>query len=218
MSDVYLVPPHLLSQMNYDSNIIYILDLVGTASFAFSGALRVLHKRVDIVGMTILAGATAIGGSVIRDVILNRQVLMLHDLSYPLIILASAFIAFLFPDSLRRNEVFFKYFDAVGLGVFAAIGAGISWQIPGINVVSVVFIAAISGSGGGVIRDVLLNEMPLILYKEVYVCAVVAGAAAFMITMKLTGAPTAGFIAGMSVTIAIRTMAIRWNWSLPRIR
>ncbi len=67
--------------MSYDSNIIYVLDLVGTASFAFSGALRTLHKRIDIVGMAILAGATAIGGSVVRDVILNRQVLMLH---YPL--------------------------------------------------------------------------------------------------------------------------------------
>ena len=204
--------------MTYNSDIIYVLDLVGTASFAFSGALRVLHKRIDIVGMTVLAGATAIGGSVVRDVILNRQVLMLHDLAYPLIILASAFIAFLFPGSLRRNEIFFKYFDAVGLGIFAAIGAGIAWQMPGINVVSVVFIAAISGSGGGVIRDVLLNEMPLILYKEIYVSAVLAGAAAFMITMKLTDAPTAGFVIGMAVTIAIRTMAIWRNWSLPRIR
>lgn len=196
----------------------YVLDLVGTASFAFSGALRVFHKKPDIVGMTVLAGATAIGGSVVRDVILNRQVLMLHDPVYPWIILASAFIASLFPDYLGRNEMFFKYFDAFGLGIFAAIGASIAWQMPGMNVVSVVFIAAISGSGGGVIRDVLLNEMPLILYKEIYVSAVVAGAAAFMIIMKLTDAPIAGFIIGMGVTIAIRTMAIWRNWSLPQIR
>ena len=195
----------------------YVLDLVGTASFAFSGALRVFHKKPDIVGMTVLAGATAIGGSVVRDVILNREVLMLYDLAYPLIILASVFIAFLFPSSLRRNQTFFKYFDAVGLGVFAAIGADIAWQTPGINIVSVVFIAAISGSGGGVIRDVLLNEMPLVLYKEIYVSAVVVGATAFMITTKLTADPTTGFVVGMAVTIAIRTMAIWRNWSLPRL-
>ena len=143
---------------------------------------------------------------------------MLQDIAYPLIILASAFIAFMFPGSLRRNATFFKYFDAVGLGIFAAIGAGIAWQAPGINVISVVFIAAISGSGGGVIRDVLLNEMPLVLYKEVYVSAVVLGATAFMITTKLTAAPTVGFIVGMAVTIAIRTLAIWRKWSLPRLR
>ena len=204
--------------MNSADNITYILDLVGTASFAFSGALRVLQKRPDIVGMTVLAGATAIGGSVVRDVILNREVLMLQDIAYPLIILASVFVAFCFPGPLRRNEVFFKYFDAVGLGVFAAIGASIAWQRPGINVVSVLFIAAISGSGGGIIRDVLLNEMPLVLYKEIYVLAVVIGAGAFMLTIKLTGNPTAGFVVGMVVTIGIRTLAIWRNWSLPRLR
>ncbi len=133
-----------------------------------------------------------------------------------MIILASAFIAFLFPGSLRRNEICFKYFDAVGLGIFATIGASIAWQMPEINVVSVVFIAAISGSGGGVIRDALLNKMPLILYKEIYVSAVVAGAAAFMITIKLTNTPTAGFVVGIAVTISIRTMAIWRNWSLPQ--
>ena len=204
--------------MIYTSNIIYILDLVGTASFAFSGALRVLHKRPDIVGMTVLAGATAIGGSVVRDTILNRQVLILQDMAYPLVILASVFVAFVFPGSLRRNAVFFKYFDAVGLGIFAAIGAGVALQTPGMNVVSVVFIAAISGSGGGIIRDVLLNEMPLVLYKEVYVSAVVIGAIAFIAAVKLTANPTVGFFVGMTVTIAIRTMAIWYNWSLPRLR
>ena len=204
--------------MDNTDNITYILDLVGTASFAFSGALRVLHKRPDIVGLRVVAGATAIGGSVVRDVILNREVLMLQDIVYPLIILASVLVAFLFPGTLGRNQVFFKYFDAVGLGVFAAIGARIAWQTPGINVVSVVFIAAISGSGGGIIRDVLLNEMPLVLYKEIYILAVVIGAAAFMLTTKLTSNPTVGFVVGMVVTITIRTLAIWRNWTLPRLR
>src|SRR5512135_1160055 len=103
------------------ASIIYAIDLFGTASFAFSGALRVIDRRPDFVGMLMLAGATAAGGSVLRDVILNRDVAMLRDWGYPIVILASVVVTFLFPRELIRRESIFKYFDAIGLGVFSAI-------------------------------------------------------------------------------------------------
>ena len=85
--------------MPLDITAPYVLDLVGTASFAFSGALRGLRRRPDIVGMTVLAGATAVGGGVIRDLVLDRPVVMLADMNYPLVILLSVIVTALFPAS-----------------------------------------------------------------------------------------------------------------------
>jgi len=197
-------------------NVIHVLDLVGTASFAFSGALRALHHRPDFIGLTVLAGATAIGGGVFRDVVLNRDVTMLGDLTYPVVILAAALVAFVAAGWLKRHETFFKYFDAVGLGVFSGIGASIAWA-EGFNPLSILFIAAITGAGGGVIRDVLLSEVPLVLYREVYVTAVLLGAMGLMVARELGANELAGFLIAMVVTTGVRMLAIHYNWSLPRI-
>ncbi len=198
-----------------DRTFIYALDLLGTASFAFSGVLRGFERRPDFIGMVILAGVTALGGGIVRDAALNRQASMLADPNYLIVILASAALAFMFPSRLVRRELFFKYFDAFGLGVFSAIGAGLAWD-QGLNPISVLFIAGITGAGGGVIRDVLLGEMPLVLYKDVYILAVAIGAGGLMAVRAMGGSPNAGFLTAMIATFAIRTLAIHYNWSLPR--
>lgn len=199
-------------------NIIYVLDLVGVASFAFSGAVRAIRRRPDLVGVTVLAGATAVGGGMIRDALLGRGIGMLHDPFYPAVILASALITFAFPHTLTERETFFKYFDAFGLGIFSAIGATIAMQ-NNLNFLWVLFIAAITGAGGGVVRDVLLTEMPLVLYKEVYITAVAVGAAALWLGKTHLGlGEIEAFFLGMTITIAIRVTAIYRSWSLPRVR
>ncbi|HAU38246.1 MAG TPA: hypothetical protein DCX07_11105 [Phycisphaerales bacterium] len=210
------------------NELIYALDLMGTAGFAFSGALRGLQRRPDLIGVTILAGATAVGGGMVRDVVLQRPVTMLWDVNYLIVILLAAMVTFLFPRALADRESFFKYFDAVGLGIFSAIGAGIAWQIgersgglgwtDGINPISILFIAAITGAGSGVIRDVLITRMPLVLYKEIYILAVLVGAGGLIVVRATGGTEVAGFLAAMFLTIAIRVLAIRYNWSLPRVR
>ncbi len=202
--------------MASEINITYVLDLVGTASFAFSGVLRGMRRRPDIVGMTILAGATAVGGGAIRDMVLHRPVVMLQDINYLLVILLAVLVTVLFPKGLRRNEVFFKYFDAIGLGVFSAIGASVAWD-RGLNPLSVLFIASITGAGGGVIRDVLLGEMPLVLYREVYISAVVAGAGAMMLARWLGASEIIGFLIAMAIATTLRMVCIRFDWSLPRL-
>ncbi len=198
-------------------DLLYALDLMGTASFAFSGALRSLQRRPDIVGMIILATATAIGGGIIRDsVLLNRPATTLRDMNYLLVVLGSVLVTALFPGRLLRRERVFLYFDGVGLGVFSAIGAAIAWK-EGMNPISVVFAACLTGAGGGVIRDVLLGQMPVVLYREVYVSAVAAGAVAMMIVRALGGGEQAGFLVAMSTTMVLRLLALYYNWSLPRI-
>jgi uncharacterized membrane protein YeiH len=199
------------------STILYAIDLFGTASFAFSGALRAIDREPDFIGMLILAGATAAGGSVLRDTILNRDVLMLRDWGYPLVILFSVLVTFLFPRELLRRESILKYFDAIGLGIFSAITASVTWNTPGINPLSVLYIATITGCAGGVVRDLIIRKETLVLSNELYVTPVMLGAAALMLVQRLGASPTAAFVVAMVVATSIRLAAIRFDWRLPRI-
>lgn len=203
--------------MTFNSELlIYTLDLIGTAAFAVSGAVRGLQRRPDLVGLTILAGATAVGGGVVRDVMLGRRAAMLDDWRYPLVILLAVVPVYLLPRLFLRREAVLKHFDAVGLGIFSAIGGTLAMD-QGYNPLSVLFIAAITGAGGGVIRDVLLTEPPLVLYREIYILAVLAGAAAMMLARYAGAGRGAGFLAALAVTMLLRMLAIRGNWTLPRV-
>jgi uncharacterized membrane protein YeiH len=196
---------------------IYAVDLLGTASFAFSGALRAVDRRPDFVGMLILAAVTALGGGVLRDVIIRRDILFLHDFAYPLAVLLSAIAVCLFPAHLLRRERAFRYFDAVGLGVFSATTAAVTWHTPGVSALSVLFVATATGCAGGVVRDLLIEKPSLVLANELYVTPAILGAAALILSESL-GAPALWplFIA-MILTTTLRILAIRFEWRLPRI-
>lgn len=196
---------------------VYAIDLFGTASFAVSGAVRAADRRPDCVGMLILAGATAVGGSVLRDVILNRDVVILQDWGYPLVILLSVACTCLFPTAFCRREQLFKYFDAVGLGTFSAITANAVWMAPGMNPLSVLFVATFTGCAGGVIRDLLIQKPTLVVSNELYVTPVVIGAIGLMLARRFGAGELAGFAVAMSLATGIRWMAIYWEWRLPRI-
>ena len=198
--------------------IVYVIDLFGTASFAFSGAIRAVDRRPDFVGMLILAGATAVGGSVLRDVVLHRDVMILHDYGYPLVILLSVIATCLFPATLCRRERVFKCFDAIGLGSFSAITANAAWGVEGIHPLSILFVATFTGCAGGVIRDLLIQKETLVLANELYVTPVVVGAAGLMVARALGLGELAGFAVAMPLAAGIRLMAIYWDWRLPRIR
>jgi uncharacterized membrane protein YeiH len=196
---------------------IHAVDLCGTASFAFSGALRAIDRRPDFVGMLILASCAAAGGGVLRDVLLRRDILFLHDFAYPLVIVLSVIAVCLFPGHVLRRERVFRYFDAVGLGVFSASTASITWQTPGVNPLSVLFVATAAGCAGGVIRDLLIEEPTLVLTNELYVTPVIIGTAGLIVAEWLGASQLAAFIVAMTITTTIRIMAIHWGWHLPRI-
>ena len=196
---------------------IYAVDLLGTASFAFSGALRAVDRRPDFVGMLILASVTALGGGVLRDVILKRDILFLHDFAYPLMVLLSVIAVTLFPAHLMRRERVFRYFDAVGLGVFSASTAAITWHTPGVNVLSVLFVATAAGCAGGVVRDLLIEKPSLVLANELYVTPAILGAAALILAEKVGAGAQFSFFLAMIVTTSLRVLAIRKDWRLPRI-
>ncbi len=204
--------------MKFDAtSVIYCIDLIGTASFAFSGALRVLDRKPDIVGMAILAGATAVGGSTIRDLVLGRQVMCLRDINYPLVILLSVVVTFLFPNSLRKRERIFMLSDALGLGTFAALTAEAAWNTADMNWLSVLMVATFTGCAGGVIRDVVAQKRTLVLNNELYVTPIIIGAAGLMLARVMGAGNLGGLFTAMSITIGVRLLAIAFDWRLPRV-
>jgi uncharacterized membrane protein YeiH len=158
-----------------------------------------------------------VGGGVLRDLILQRQTFILTNGEYPLVIVLSVVITFLFPRSVLRRERVFKYFDGIGLGVFSALTASALWQSPQANPLSILFIATFAGCAGGVIRDVLINKPSLVLQNEVYVTPVVIGAAGLMAVRLCGGGEMPSFLTAMLLTTGIRFAAIRYDWRLPRL-
>lgn len=197
-------------------NIIYILDLVGTAAFAASGAWVGVRKHMDLFGVLVLGVVTAVGGGTLRDLLLGDiPPFSLNDENYICIALAVSLIVF---ANRNRFAVFEKpllYFDAVGLGTFVVIGAtkALDFQVGWLGAV---LMGVMTGTAGGVIRDVLANQVPLILRREIYASACVAGGTLLVALEQFgTARPVAALVAAGTV-IVVRLLAIRYDWALPK--
>ena len=198
--------------------MLYVLELLGVTAFAVSGVVASRSKRPDLIGALILAFAAALGGGVIRDAILGVPAQSFRDTWYLVAILFGAGMALRAPSVTARLGSPLRIADAVGLGLFNAAGMlkayESGWVSPGFAVV----LGAITGSGGGIIRDVLCGEMPSLLRPgELYVTTCLAGGLAGLVALWLgagTGAASA-IIAG--VTIAFRLVAIRFELRLPAV-
>lgn len=196
--------------------VLYAVDLAGTASFALSGALRALDRKPDVVGMLILASSAAVGGGVFRDLVLRREILFLRDGMYPLMVVLAVAAVCVFPKWILRREKMFQYFDAVGLGVFTAFTAQLTHRA-GVNPLSVLFVATFAGCIGGIARDLMMGKETLVMSNQVYVTPAIFGAAALILLDRFANLPGSGFWAAMAITTLIRCCAIRWDWRLPRL-
>lgn len=202
---------------NIPAKIIYTLDLFGTMSFAFSGAIRAIDRRPDIIGMLILAGATAIGGATLRDTVLNRDVMILKDPTYSILIILSVFITFFFPRSMVRGGKLFQYFDAVGLGVFSAITANVAWVECNMHPIPIILIACFCGCAGGVVRDLVIQKPTVILSNELVVTPVILGAISLIIMRSLGFGEMTGFFSAIIVGTGLRILAIVYSLKMPRL-
>ena len=150
-------------------NLIQILDLFGTMAFAATGALKAVEHRLDIFGVIFLAAITGLAGGIIRDVILGIiPPSGISELSYVSIAIITAVAVFYLYPRIKSQMGLFLTSDAVGLGVFTIIGATIALNTYGFNVLLMVFAGMITAIGGGIIRDALVNETPLVFRKELY--------------------------------------------------
>ncbi|MFP2996012.1 trimeric intracellular cation channel family protein [Spongiivirga sp. MCCC 1A20706] len=192
-----------------------VFDMTGTFAFAVSGALTALKKRMDTFGIFIIAFVTAVGGGTLRDVLIGKTpVSWMTDLLNVYIIFGATVFTILFRNYLKYLSKSLFLFDTIGLGVFTLLGikAGLS---VGISAVACVGLGAMTGSFGGVIRDILCNEIPVIFRKEVYATACILGGV-FYFAAKHTGATDLVMDIGCATTvIVVRLLAVRFKLQLP---
>jgi len=197
--------------------IVYIFDLVGTATFAVTGALAAIRKRMDVFGVFVLAVITALGGGTIRDLLLdNMPPFYFRDPMYLVVAVGTALVVFLAPKIFYRLGTPIVIFDAIGLGVFTVIGAEKAMAAD-LEFVPVILLGMLTGIGGGMIRDVLRREIPFVLQKEIYASAALFGAVVFYVLIGPAGAPLwAALLAGMLSTVVVRLLSVKYSLGLPK--
>jgi uncharacterized membrane protein YeiH len=194
-----------------------ILEHMGVFVFAISGLLAASAKRLDYFGGMVVAFFTALGGGTVRDLLLNVPVQWMESWAIIFTALIGALFGILFRKYLGRFRRTFFIFDTIGLGLFTISGIqkGIQFeQIP----VTCLFLGLISATFGGVIRDVLCNEIPLIFRKEIYATACLAGGLFYIAMWKLGWSNELTMLSGVFVIIGIRLLAVWQRWSMPLLK
>jgi uncharacterized membrane protein YeiH len=195
---------------------IHLIGLLGVAVFAVSGALSAGRKSFDLLGVAIIALVTAIGGGTLRDLLLDRHpIFWIADPTYLLVILASAAGTVLYVRFRHPPYRALLIADALGLGFFTISGAHIA-EARGVPAISVILMGAITGAAGGLFRDVLCAEVPLLLRKgELYATASIVGAAIYLALKSMNCPRPLSSVIGIAVIVGLRFAAIRWRLVLP---
>ena len=198
--------------------VLYALDLFGTAVFAISGALAAGRRRMDWFGVLVIAAVTAVGGGTVRDLLLDRHpVFWIQDLRYLGVIAGAGGLTFLYTSFFRPPRQALEVADAFGLAVFSVVGAKVAMAV-GVAPVVVVLMAATTATVGGMIRDILCDETPLILRREIYATAALGGGALY-VALRMSTLPDAAAAAlTIAAVFAIRIAALKWSVHLPSFR
>ncbi|AWA31534.1 hypothetical protein HYN48_14640 [Flavobacterium magnum] len=192
----------------------YLLDIIGTMAFAVSGALTAMNKKLDPFGVYIIAFVTAVGGGTLRDIMIGRTpVGWMRDPNYVYLISAGFFLAILFRKKLDRLRVSLFLFDTIGLGVFTLIGLEKGINI-GLHPVICIALGTMTASFGGVIRDILCNEIPVIFRREIYATICIVGGVVFFALQKTGLGKDAIYLITSCIIIALRLMAVKFRWYL----
>lgn len=195
----------------------HFIDILGTVAFAISGVLVALSKRMDPFGILIIAFVTAVGGGTLRDVLIgDTPVSWMKNMTYVYVIFGSTvFSVFLRKkiDYLRKSLLLF---DAIGIGLYTVVGIqkGIS---AGLNPIICISLGTISACFGGVIRDILCNDIPVIFRKEIYATACIVGGASYFLFIKLFMDVNLAFVLAGLIVIIIRLLAVRFDIRLPSL-
>ncbi len=200
-----------------DFGFINVIDILGTFSFAVSGAFFAMEKKLDPFGILILAFVTAIGGGTLRDVMIgNLPVGWLRDETATVVIFCAAIGTILFDKWLKKFNTTLFLFDALGLGLFTIIGIEKVMEL-NFSVGVCIALGTITASFGGVIRDVLLNNVPLIFHKEIYALASITGGLVYYLLKHSALNDAAANIICIGLILMIRLLAVRYKLSLPLI-
>ena len=201
----------------FDVSVAEVITVCGTFSFAVSGAFAAMQKRLDVFGVLIIAFATSVGGGTLRDILLgDTPVFWLKNANYSLLILVTAITAMIFWKKIKSLKITLFLFDSLGLGFFTIVGLekGLAYDLsPGICVA----LGTVTGCFGGITRDILLNNIPLIFRKEIYATACIVGGLMYLLLSYFNVDETTVKVVSVSVVFVIRIVAVRFNLVLPRI-
>ncbi len=198
------------------THFLFIIDILGTIAFAVSGAFLAMQKKLDPFGVLVIAFVTAIGGGTLRDIMIgNLPVSWLTNETAFVVIGCSAIITMFFARNLKQLTTTLFLFDALGLGFFTIVGIqlGIQKQF---SMAVCIFLGTITACFGGVVRDVLLNSIPLLFRKEIYAIACIMGGLFYFLLYRLHMNEDLLTIASIAVIFFIRVLAVRFSWSLPK--
>ncbi|BBF43653.1 hypothetical protein lbkm_2341 [Lachnospiraceae bacterium KM106-2] len=216
--------------MNQTVNWVYLIEIIGTIAFASSGALLAMEEHMDIFGVSILGVTTAVGGGIIRDVVLgNTPPNVFRNSSYVIVAIAVSVILFIGMYIKKQMDIkaFDRYknlydkamlgMDAVGLGIFTVVGINTAvnkgYQD---HTFLLIFVGMITGIGGGMMRDIMASRTPFVFVKHIYASASLAGAIIYIILMKQISTVASMTIAA-TIVVGIRVAAAHYKWNLPKV-
>lgn len=200
------------------SVFVQLIDFIGTFAFAISGAVVAVRNRLDLFGVLVLSFAAATAGGIVRDVLIGAlPPTSIVDWRYLAVSSLAGLVTFYRYADVERMSNPVQIFDAVGLSLFAVLGATKALAA-GLGPVGAIMLGILSGIGGGIARDVLVTEIPNVLRRELYAVAALVGALAVVVgnALQLPSAPVA--VVGALLCFALRWAAIRRGWRLPRAR
>ncbi|WP_338068005.1 trimeric intracellular cation channel family protein [Arcticibacter tournemirensis] len=196
-------------------SVSYLIELLGVIVFTISGAFSAMQKRFDAFGVLIIGFVTALGGGTIRDVLIGyTPVSWMRTANLPLITLVTGILTIFFKQYIKNLKTTFIIFDAVGLGLFTMIGIqrGVA---EGLSPEICIILGTITGSFGGVLRDILLNNIPQIFRKEIYATACIVGGVVYFLLIGTFDKNIARLVT-ISLICGIRLVAVRYNLSMPK--
>lgn len=194
----------------------FAIEVLGTISFAMSGSFAAMQKRLDPFGVLIIAFVTSVGGGTVRDLLLDIPVFWMHDLLTCAVIIITSIFSMIFKSLEKNFKVTLFIFDSFGLGLFTIIGIqkGLNADI---HPLICIVLGTITGCFGGIIRDILLNRIPLIFRKEIYATACIVGGSVFLLMTNYTSfSYTFVQIFTILLIVSIRTFAVKYHWQIPK--
>lgn len=196
------------------SDWIYAIDMLGTFVFAISGVLTAIHKKFDLVGSIIIGVVTAVGGGTLRDILIGETpVGWMKDLNYLYVIIFAVLVSYIFKNHIQKLRKGMFFFDTLGIGLFTILGLQKTIGV-GLSIPIALMMGVVSAVFGGVIRDVLANEIPLIFRKEIYATACLIGGLAFVLLEQVSSHEIVNMSISMAVVMIIRYVSVLKKWSL----
>lgn len=197
-------------------NFTLLIELLGTVAFAMSGSFAAMQKRLDPFGVLIIAFITSVGGGTVRDLLLDVPVFWMNNMLMCSVIFVTSIISMVFKSLEKKFKVTLFIFDSFGLGLFTIVGIqkGLSADLHPLICLT---LGTITGCFGGIIRDILLNRIPLIFRKEIYATACIIGGSAFLLLVKYSSFKYVIVqVFTILLIVAIRTLAVKYHWQMPK--